>query len=58
MTNDSKPPMFGPSFVIPANHEPRSGKSALMSQMMAELADRVAACPANLVLTIDAWDQS
>jgi hypothetical protein len=38
MTADNKPPMFGPSFVIDsANHEPRSGKSALMNQMMAEM---------------------
>jgi hypothetical protein len=37
MTDDNKPPMFGPSFVIdPANHEPRSGKSAHLNQMMAE----------------------
>lgn len=41
MTDDNKPPMFGPSFVIdPANHEPRSGKSALMDQMIAELAGK------------------
>ena len=41
MTDDNKPPMFGPSVVIdPANHEPRSGKSALMSQMVAELAGK------------------
>lgn len=41
MTDDNKPPIFGPSFVIdPANHEPRSGKSALMNQMMAELAGK------------------
>ncbi len=40
MTNDSKPPMFGPSFVIaPANHKKRSGKS-LMNQMMADLAGK------------------
>ncbi len=37
MSNDNKPPMFGPSFLIdPASHEPRSGKSVLMNQMMAE----------------------
>jgi hypothetical protein len=31
MTEDSKPPMFGPAFVLdPANHEPRSSKSALI----------------------------
>lgn len=41
MTDDNKPPIFSPSFVIdPANHEPRSGKSALMNQMMAELAGK------------------
>lgn len=41
MTDDSKPAMFGPSSVIdPAHHEPRSGKSALMNQMMAELAGK------------------
>ncbi len=41
MTDDSKQPMFGPSFVIdPANHEPRSGKSALMNELMAELAGK------------------
>ena len=34
MTDDDKPPMFGPSFVIDqANHESRSGKSALMNQL-------------------------
>lgn len=44
MTNDNKPPMFGPSCVFdPATHEPRSGKSALMSQMVAELAGKPAA---------------
>lgn len=38
MTDANKPPMFGPSFVIdPANHEPRSGKSALTNQMVAGL---------------------
>ncbi|NJM31990.1 MAG: hypothetical protein HC848_02725 [Limnobacter sp.] len=48
MTNDNKPPMFGPSAVFdPANHEPRSGKSALMNQMMAELAGK-----ANMAETI------
>jgi hypothetical protein len=31
MTNDNKPPMFGPSAMFdPSTHEPRSGKSALM----------------------------
>ncbi|MFC0398806.1 hypothetical protein [Paraburkholderia rhizosphaerae] len=41
MTDDNEPPMIGASFVInPANHEPRSGKSALMNQMMTELAGK------------------
>lgn len=41
MTNDSKPPMFGHSFVIdPASYEPRSGKSALMGKLMAELSGK------------------
>lgn len=39
MTNDNKPPMFGPSAVFDsASHQPRSGKSALMNQIVAELA--------------------
>jgi hypothetical protein len=38
---DSKPPMFGTThFFYPATHEPRSGKSALMNQMVAELAGK------------------
>ncbi len=33
MTDDKKPPKFGPSFVIDlANHEPRSGKSFWMAE--------------------------
>jgi ribosomal protein S7 len=41
MTNDSKSPLFGPSAVFdPANHQPRSGKSALMNQIVAELAGK------------------
>lgn len=41
MTNENKPPMFGPSAVFDsANHEPRSGKSALMNDLMAELAGK------------------
>lgn len=39
MTNNNKPPMFGPSAVFDqAVHEPRSGKSVLMNQMVEELA--------------------
>lgn len=41
MTNDNKPTMFGPSAMFnPSNHEPRSGKSALMNELMAELAGK------------------
>ena len=41
MTNDNKPPMFGPSAVIdPATYDPRSGKSVLMNELMAELAGK------------------
>jgi hypothetical protein len=41
MTNDNKPPMFGTFAVIdPATYEPRSGKSALMNELMAELAGK------------------
>jgi len=41
MINDNKPPMFGPSAVIdPSPHEPRSGKSALMNELMAEFAGK------------------
>lgn len=41
MTNDNKPPMFGPSASFdPATHEPRSGKSALMNPMVAELSGK------------------
>ena len=41
MTNDNKPPMFGPSAMFdPSTHEPRSGKSALMNELMAEFAGK------------------
>lgn len=41
MTNDNKPPMFGPSAMFdPSTHEPRPGKSALMNELMAELAGK------------------
>lgn len=41
MTNDSKPPMFGPSTMIdPATYEPRSGKSALTKALMAGFAGK------------------
>jgi len=46
MTDDNKPPMFGPSFVIDsAIHEPRSGKSALMNQMIAHARQLVESIP-------------
>jgi len=39
MTNDNKPPMFGPSSVIDsAADEPGQGKSALMNEIVSELA--------------------
>lgn len=41
MTNDNKPPIFGPSAMFdPSTHEPRSGKSALMNELMAEFAGK------------------
>lgn len=41
MTNDNKPPMFGPALTFdPASHVPRSGKSALMNELMAEFAGK------------------
>ncbi len=41
MTNDNKPPMFGTSGVFDlATYEPRSGKSGLMNQMVAELSGK------------------
>ena len=41
MTNDNKPPMFGPTLTFdPASHVPRSGKSALVNELMAEFAGK------------------
>jgi hypothetical protein len=41
MTNDNKPPMFGPSAMFdPSAHEPRSGKSVLVNKLMAEFAGK------------------
>ena len=41
MTNDNKPPMFGPSAMFdPSTDESRSGKSALMNELMAEFAGK------------------
>lgn len=41
MTNDNKPPMFGPSTEInPATYEPRYGKSALMNELMTEFSGK------------------
>lgn len=42
MTGDYKPPMYGPTaFFDLANHEPCSGKSTLMNQVLSELAGKV-----------------
>lgn len=50
MTNDNKPPMFGPSAVIdPATYEPHSGKSALMNELMAELAGKSEALAVTII---------
>lgn len=50
MTNDHKPPMFGPSAVLdPATYEPRSGKSVLMNELIAELAGKPEALAATIV---------
>ena len=38
MTNENKPPMFGPAHVVDAaTHEPTSCKSPLMNQMVAKM---------------------
>lgn len=50
MTNDNKPPMFGPSAMFdPSTHEPRSGKSALMNELMAEFAGKPEALAATIL---------
>lgn len=50
MTNDNKPSMFGPSAVIDqATCAPRSGKSALMDALMAELAEKPEALAATVI---------
>ena len=50
MTNDIKPPMFGPSALIDqATYEPRSGKSALMNELMVELAGKPEAMVATII---------
>ncbi len=49
-SNDNKPPMFGPSAVIDsATYESRSGKSALMNELMAELAGKPEALAATII---------
>ncbi len=54
MTNDNKPPMFGPSAMFdPFAHEPRSGKSALMNELMAEFSGK----PDALAETINRADR-
>lgn len=41
MTNDNKSPMFGHSAAIDlATYEPRSGKSALMNELLAEFSGK------------------
>lgn len=41
MINENKPPMFGTSATFnPATHEAQLGKSALMNELMAELAGK------------------
>ena len=50
MTNDNQPPMFVPSAVIdPATYDPRSGKSVLMNELMAELAGKPEAVAATII---------
>ena len=50
MTIDIKPPMFGPSALIDqATYEPRSGKSALMNELMVELAGKPEAMAATII---------
>ena len=42
MTNDNKPPMFGPSAMFdPSTHEPCSGKSTLINELIAEFAGKL-----------------
>ncbi|QHS38418.1 hypothetical protein GWQ43_19820 (plasmid) [Alcaligenes faecalis] len=42
MTDDFKAPMYGPTFLFDlSNHEPRSGKSTMMNQLLSELAGKV-----------------
>ena len=41
MTNDNKPPMFGPSAIFDlSTYDPRSGKSVLMNELMVEFAGK------------------
>jgi hypothetical protein len=51
MINDIKPPMFGPSALIDqATYEPRSGKSALMNELIVELAGNPEATAATIII--------
>ncbi|NDP40775.1 MAG: hypothetical protein GZ093_18930 [Rhodoferax sp.] len=41
MTNDNKPPIFGHTATFdPSTHEPRTGKSAAMGELMAQFANK------------------
>lgn len=65
MTNDNKPPMFGPSAAFdPATHEPRSGKSFWMAESdMSSLANKnaeaetlIGNCTTTIPLKLDFHD--
>jgi hypothetical protein len=50
MTNDNKPPMFGATAMFdPSTHEPRTGKSALMGELMAQFAGKPDALAATII---------
>lgn len=50
MTNDNKPPMFGATAMFdPSTHEPRTSKSALMGDLMAEFADKPESFQATII---------
>ncbi|MDW5418123.1 hypothetical protein R6242_16270 [Iodobacter sp. CM08] len=50
MTNDNKPPIFDPTVMFdPSTHEPRTGKSALMGELMAQFADKQESLQATII---------
>ncbi|NDP41064.1 MAG: hypothetical protein GZ093_20495 [Rhodoferax sp.] len=50
MTNDNKPPIFGATAMFdPSTHEPRTSKSALMGDLMAEFADKPESFQATII---------